>query len=137
MATVSLVTSTQTGACPTNASRAFILSREIDCTSTTTVIASADVVEAIKIPANCMVIAAALRVVTAAASATSAVGAVQVGSTALIAAGDLKSAAGTVLTGAAAIPGTSTADTVDFVPTYTGAGAKGKFVLSVVVCPIG
>jgi hypothetical protein len=137
MATVSLVTSTQTGACPTNASRAFVLSKEIDCTSTTTVIASADVVEAIKIPANCIVTAAALRVVTAAASATSAAGAVQVGSTALIAAADLKSAAGTVIAGAAAIPGTTAADTVDFVPTYTGAGAKGKFVLSVVVCPIG
>jgi len=137
MATVSLVTSTQTGACPTNASRAFVLSKEIDCDSATTVIATADVVEAIKIPANCIVTSAAIRVVTASAAATSAAGAVKVGSTSIIAAGDLKSAAGTVIGGAAAIPGTSVSDTVDFVPTYVGAGVKGKFVISVVVAPIG
>ena len=137
MATVSLVTSTQTGACPTNASRAFVLTKEIDCDSSATVIASGDVVEAIKIPANCIVTGAAVRVVTASAAATSATGDVQVGSTVIINDCNLKSTAGTVLTGATAIPGTSVADTVDFVPTYTGVGAKGKFVLSVVVAPIG
>lgn len=137
MGIVALTTSTQTGACPTNASRAFVLTKEIDCDSATTPILSADVVEAIKIPANCIVTSAAVRVVTASAAATSAAGAVQVGSTVLIAAADLKSVAGTVLAGAAAVPGTSVADTVDFVPTYVGVGAKGKFVISVVVAPIG
>jgi len=137
MATVSLVTSTQTGACPTTASRAFVLSKEIDCDSATTVIATGDVVEAIKIPANCIVTAAAVRVVTASAAATSAAGAVKVGSTSIIAAADLKSVANSVIGGAAAVPGTGVADTVDFVPTYVGAGIKGKFVISVVVAPIG
>lgn len=89
-------------------------------------------VQAISIPADCVVIGGAAKVTTAAAGSSAHVFDVSIGSSDIMTALDFQAAAlGAILTEAPVPVGATAADTVDIVSTVTGTGTAGTIRLKI------
>ena len=115
--------------------RVFTAILDYSDTSELDITTSADVYELFKLPANSYVTVAELLMLTASDSATSAAADVGfAGGDTLIDGANLKSAANTKLSGGtnAVVPQLkTTASTVTFKPTFTGATTVGKWLLRI------
>jgi hypothetical protein len=84
-------------------------------------------VEAISIPANCLVLSAGVVITEACAGSTAHVADLSIGSADIVTAINLQTGAlGAIITEAAVPQGTTAADTIDVVSTVTGTGTAGK-----------